>query len=216
MRTPSVLFVCQHLGVVEQRDLPLSIVPANQASCEDIDAIFGARGYAARCRCQWFKVTAHEWRSEVPVAEYVFRQRQQTDCGYPDAEATSGLVAYLDGTPVGWCAVEPRSEYIRLGRTPWAGRSEDPSDDGVWAVTCFLVRVGYRGRGLTYPLTAAAIDFAEERGARAIEGYPMIVYPGERLTWGELYVGNRKVFTAAGFREVSRPSPRRVVMRLDF
>jgi hypothetical protein len=33
---------------------------------------------------------------------------------------------------------------------------------------------------------------------------------------GELHVGTRGMFAAAGFTQVSRPSVRRVVMRLDF
>jgi hypothetical protein len=36
------------------------------------------------------------------------------------------------------------------------------------------------------------------------------------ITWGELYVGARQVFENAGFTEVSRPTLRRVVMRIDF
>lgn len=196
---------------------PVSIVPANQASCEDLDAIFGQRGYPARCRCQRFKTTSEEWwHDPIPREERIFRQRSQTDCGYPDSEVTSGLVAYLDGEPVGWCAVEPRSEYQRLGQTPWKGRSEDPHDETVWAIVCFVVRVGYRGRGITYPLAKAAVEFARSRGARAIEGYPMMPEPGKEVTWGELFVGHRHVFEEAGFREVSHPSKRRVVMRIDF
>lgn len=44
----------------------------------------------------------------------------------------------------------------------------------------------------------------------------MIVRPGEEIAWGELSVGSRSIFAAAGFAEVSRPSSRRVVMRIDF
>ena len=44
----------------------------------------------------------------------------------------------------------------------------------------------------------------------------MITRPGQEITWGELYVGARQVFADAGFKEVSHPSPRRVVMRIDF
>jgi len=144
--------------------------------------------------------------------------RDQTACGDPDAAATSGLVAYVDEDPAGWVAVEPRTAYpkLRTSRVPWSGRSEDKEDDGVWAVTCFVVRKGYRGRGLTYPLAAAAIDFARGRGARALEAYPMITQPGKEITWGEVHVGARQVFQEAGFREVSRPTVRRVVMRVDF
>jgi hypothetical protein len=44
----------------------------------------------------------------------------------------------------------------------------------------------------------------------------MLVSPGQNITWGELHVGKRSVFDAAGFTEVNRPSKRRVVMRIDF
>jgi GNAT superfamily N-acetyltransferase len=195
----------------------LTIVPANQASCEDLDTIFGLRGYPARCRCQKFKTTTDEWwHDPIPVEERIFRLRQQTDCGYPDSDTTSGVVAYLEGEPVGWCAVDRRSEYLRLGQTPWKSRSEDKDDDSVWAITCFVVRVGYRRQGITYRLAEAAVDFARERGADALEGYPMVPDPGQDVTWGEIHVGHINVFEAAGFTEVSRPSKRRVVMRIDF
>ena len=62
----------------------------------------------------------------------------------------------------------------------------------------------------------AAAEFARDRGARAVEGYPMITQPGQEITWDEMLVGNRSMFAAAGFTEVSHPTPRRVVMRIDF
>ena len=65
-------------------------------------------------------------------------------------------------------------------------------------------------------LTRAAVEFARERGARALEGYPMLTEPGREVTWGELNVGNRNCFVEAGFEEVSHPTPRRVVMRIDY
>jgi GNAT superfamily N-acetyltransferase len=190
-------------------------IPANQASWEDLQAILGTRGYAASCQCQRFKIGHHEWTSGTRV-ERAAALREQTNCGRPRSRTTSGLVAYLDGEPVGWCAVERRTEYPRLTRTVWSGRDEDPNDDGVWAVTCFITRVGHRRRGVTYALAQAAVEFARERGARAIEGYPMITEPGKEITWDELHVGSHWVFTDAGFAEVSRPSIRRVVMRINF
>jgi hypothetical protein len=39
--------------------------------------------------------------------------------------------------------------------------------------------------------------------------------PGEEITWGELHVGCRNVFAAAGFSEVAHPTHRRVVVRID-
>ena len=121
--------------------------------------------------------------------------------------------------PVGWVAVEPRTEYPRLLGLPtvWKGRpGEDKRDDGVWSVTCFVVRKGYRRRGLTYALAAATIPYAKANGARALEGYAMRTQPGREITWGELHVGAVQVFADAGFKEVSAPSIRRAVMRVDF
>ncbi len=138
--------------------------------------------------------------------------------GIRESNTTTGLVAYVDGGPAGWCSVEPRTAYpyITDTRIAWKKRGEDKDDDSVWAVTCFITRSGFRRRGITYALARAAVDFARERGARAIEGYPMITQPGEEITWGELHVGSRNVFADAGFSEVSRPTLRRVVMRIDF
>jgi GNAT superfamily N-acetyltransferase len=65
---------------------------------------------------------------------------------------------------------------------PWAGRAEDKTDDSVWAVTCFVTRKGFRRRGISRALARATIDFARERGARALEGYPMITQPGQEVT----------------------------------
>lgn len=192
------------------------IVPANEASWDDITAVFGG-SYPGRCRCQRFKVVGWIWRDSTEE-ERTEALRAQTACDDPDAAATSGLVAYMDGEPAGWVAVEPRVAYpkLRTMPVPWKGRQEDRDDPDVWAVTCFAVRNGYRGRGLTYDLARAAVGFARERGARALEAYPMITEPGKVITWGELHVGARQVFEDAGFKEVTHPTKRRVVMRVDF
>lgn len=197
--------------------LELVIVPANEATWEDLRAIFGVRGYPAYCQCQRFKIGPQGW-TEPTVAERMERLRIESHCDFPSADTTSGLVAYLDGEPVGWCAVEPRSEYPKLPhqRTRMAARGEDPTDPTVWAVTCFVTRAGFRGRGVARALARATVDFARERGARALEAYPMITEPGQDITWGETHVGTRSMFEAAGFAEVHRATLRRVVMRIDF
>ena len=195
-------------------DAALSVVPANEASCEDLDTLFGTRGAAAWCRCQRYKLR-ESFRS-FPVEERVHRLREQTDCGHPESDRTSGLVAYLDREPVGWCAVEPRTEYeglLRVFRVPWQGREEDKTDDTVWAVTCLFARAGFRRRGVSRALARAAVAFARARGARAIEAYPITT---KNVIAEEMHVGTPSVFAEAGLVEVGRPSVRRVVMRLDF
>ena len=196
----------------------LTIIPANHATWADLSAIFDSSSEPRRCQCQFFKTsgrftgTGEQRRAQL---------REQTHCDDPAAPGTTGLVAYLaeDRVPVGWVAVEPRTAYPRLLGKPtvWKGRpGEDKEDDGVWSVTCFVVRKGYRRRGVSYALAAAAVGYARENGARALEGYAMRTQPGQEITWGELYVGAVQVYAEAGFTEVSAPSVRRVVMRVDF
>lgn len=194
----------------------IRVVPANEASWDDLQTVFGTRGPASRCQCQRFKLHRLESFGGFPVEERAQRLRDQTDAGSPESGATSGLVAYLDAEPVGWCAVEPRTSYeglVRNNRVPWEGRSEDKTDDTVWAVTCFLTRTGFRRRGVSRALARAAVDFARDRGARALEGYPIT---SKNAILEELLVGSPSVFADAGFVEVSRPTLRRVVMRIDF
>jgi GNAT superfamily N-acetyltransferase len=194
----------------------LSFVPANEASCDDLATVLGETD-AGRCQCQRFKVRGWIWRDST-LPERVAALRAQTHCGEPAATTTSGLIAYLDAEPVGWVAVEPRTAYPKLLSVRWhlRGRDEDPDDESVWALTCLIVRKGYRGRGITYHLAKAAVEHARTAGARAIEAYGMITQPGRTITWGELHVGARQVFEEAGFVEVKHPSVRRVIMRIDF
>lgn len=195
----------------------ISVRPANEASWEDIQALFGSRGAAATCWCQRYKLAPGESFGSVPADERASRLRAQTNAGQPDAP-TTGLVAYLGDTPVGWCAVEPRPAYeglLRVYRLPWEGRDEDRQDPSVWSVTCVFVRAGHRRRGIAYALAAAAVDFARARGARALEAYPMRSEAGE-ISWDEIHVGAESIFAAAGLAEVTRPGKRRAVMRIDF
>jgi len=195
------------------------VAPANESSWDDLQTVFGARGVAATCQCQRYKLRPKEAFRSFPAEERALRLRRQTAAGHPESETTSGLVAFLGGEPVGWCAVEPRPAYtglLRNNRVPWEGRAEDKADDSVWAVTCVFTRAGFRRRGIAYALARAAVAFARERGARALEAYPMITKPGQDITWDELHVGNRSIFEAAGLVGITHPTIRRLVMRIDF
>ena len=87
-----------------------------------------------------------------------------------------------------------------------------PVDDtAVWSVVCSYVAKSYRGRGLQHRLLEAAIGFARDNGARMLEAYP--VDKAERSLDDSMFYGSRSLYERAGFREVARRSPTRVVMR---
>jgi len=189
------------------------IVPANEADWEDLQTIL--TGTAGRCQCERQRLGDGDWW-HMPVEARRDLLRSETHCGDPRAAETVGLIAYLGVDAVAWCAVDRRSVYGRLrgSSVPWKGRDERKDDDSVWAIVCLIVRPGFRGRGLTYPLVAAAVEHARHCGASAIEGYPMLT-DGATVAWGEMNVGSIGAFAAAGFHEISRPTKRRVVMRLE-
>jgi GNAT superfamily N-acetyltransferase len=125
-----------------------------------------------------------------------------------------GVLAY-DGTEVvGWAGVHPRAD------TSYANNRRIPRVDDldVWTVWCIRVRPGFRGRGISHALLAGAIDFARDRGAAAIEGYP-VDNGGAKVEQTMAYVGTRALFERAGFSWAADTTSvldgfPRVVMRL--
>ena len=43
-----------------------------------------------------------------------------------------------------------------------------PDLEGVWSVTCFVVRQGFRRQGLMYKLAAATVEYGRQVGARVL------------------------------------------------
>lgn len=110
------------------------------------------------------------------------------------ADTPPGVIAYRDGTPVGWCHVSPRADIPRLERS----RLIRPVDDvPVWSIVCVVVRGGHRKRGVTGHLIEGAVQHAASHGAPAVEAHP--VDPAGRMDTTVAFVGTRSMFERAGF-----------------
>ena len=115
-----------------------------------------------------------------------------------------GLLAYQDGEPAGWVAVAPRSELQRIVRS----RTTPPVDDEpVWVIPCVTVRRGYRGQGIAVALIRAAVDYAGNCGAPAVEAYPRA--DEQRTGDDNAFFGTEPMFRRAGFEVVREPLPNR-------
>jgi GNAT superfamily N-acetyltransferase len=126
-----------------------------------------------------------------------------------EAGGVPGLLAYVDGQPIGWCAVAPRESYGVLERSRLLKRIDEAP---VWSVVCFFVSKGFRGKGLTVELLRAAVDYATRHGAQIVEGYP--VDPKKaRMPDVFAYTGLAAAYRKAGFVEVARRSETRPIMR---
>ena len=186
----------------------ITIEPATAGRFDDAEHALTGGGDGPSCQCQWwimrntdFQRTTREDREGMLRAEL-------------DGHPAPALVAYVDGEAAGWVRIGPRTTQPRLSRTRAFTASPHAWDDPtVWAVTCFVVRREHRGLGLMSRLLAAAVDHARDNGARVIEAYPIDTSVGSRAS-NELYTGILSVFEAAGFREVARPKPERVIVEL--
>ncbi|AXE39046.1 GNAT family N-acetyltransferase [Acidipropionibacterium virtanenii] len=171
----------------------LEIHPADPGRIDDIAAVYGTRGGAAHCWCQYF--TRPDWEfNQVETNRRGLVDHIRTDATPP------GLIGYLDGEPVGWVALGPRSAYPRLWRSP---ADQTPEDPDLWAVTCFVIRVGFRRRGIATRLLDAAIEEAWTHGARRLFARPVDTSDGKR-PGSDLYTGILSTFLAAGFAEIGR------------
>lgn len=177
--------------------------PLTPERWDDLVDLFGIRGACGGCWCM-------TWRLSTSVYE------QNKGDGNRDAlreivksGSEPGVLAYDEGTPVGWCAVAPRQVYPRLGRS----RILKPVDDAaVWSIVCLFVKKAYRNRGLSVALIRAAVDHVGSKGGRIVEGYP--VEPKKNpMPDVFAFTGLASSFRLAGFDEVARRSETRPIMR---
>jgi GNAT superfamily N-acetyltransferase len=184
-------------------------IPADSSRWDDVVTVMGTRGDPSWCWCQFFHLAGAAWSaSSAPGRRSAL---QQQVCG---AGPAPGVLAYREDRPLGWCQVGPKPSFARLrtARVSLAPR-EQPDPDALWAVTCFVVPVGQRRRGVASALLAGAIDLARAGGAVAVEGYP-VQTGGARRSSADLYHGTASMFERAGFTAIRNPRPGRVVMRL--
>jgi len=179
----------------------LSVVPLTPGRLDDLATVFGTRGDASWCWCRFFVTTGRD-------AEKADVNQAALHAEVREASAPIGLIAYAGAEPVGWLRLGPREDYPRLAEAV-------PGASGrLWRVTCFVVRVGHRRRGVASALLDAGIGFAREQGADVLEGQPVDT-AGERKPGASLFHGTLSLFAARGFTEVARPRPGRPVVRLE-
>ncbi len=164
------------------------------------------------CWCQSWRGSPKARGFTGPAANRDALQAQVESGGF-----APGLIAYLDGEPVGWCGLGPRAAMPRLVNS----RTIPSVDDlPVWSIGCFVVRPGFRRKGVAKALLAGAIEYARSQGAPAIEAYP--IDPGDaRVSTSFGFVGFTSMFEAAGFRRAALTGGHsaglpRWLMRLEF
>ncbi|TPI50245.1 GNAT family N-acetyltransferase [Mesorhizobium sp. B2-9-1] len=171
----------------------VGVTPETRA---DFENLFEQPGAPKYCWCMAWR---HSTREHIQNDEKKRMMMALIDKGTP-----VGIIAEMDGRPVGWCSVAPRETYRKLSK------QQDDSETGIWSIVCFYVPRALRGGGLASALLDAAIDHAFSKGAHIIEAYPVDgAAPSYR------FMGFRDMFAARGFHETGAAGARRHVMRLN-
>ena len=169
----------------------------------DVERLFGERGACGGCWCMAWRLAHKDWVAGKGANNKRALKRIVLDGQRP------GVVAYLDREPIGWCAVAPRRVYSYLDRS---GVLKPVDDQDVWSISCLFVLKPYRRQGVSARLLKMAARLAGKRGAKIVEGYP-VVPTMERTPDPFVWTGVPSAFRKAGFKEVARRSKSRPIMR---
>jgi GNAT superfamily N-acetyltransferase len=185
------------------------VVPATVDRWNDIRELFEGQGQLG-CWCQYWRQSSSNYRRGGPGSGEANLKSQVVDGPSP------GMLAYLDEKPVGWLGFWPRDRLERLVRSRTIPKLDD---DPVWSIVCFMIRPGYRRKGVARALLNGAIEFARSTGIPALEAYP-IDSEGSRIDVTFGYVGFAHMFEAAGFQRMIETDAKsakrtRILMRLE-
>lgn len=189
-------------GVNLIEELSLSFHPLTPKLWRDFELLFGENGACGGCWCMFWKLRGKDFSGNTGD---MARQMQKS---IVDSKIVPGLLAYSEGYPVGWIAVEPRGAYPKLAHS----RVLKPIDDQeVWSITCLFVEKKHRRKGIAVELLKAAIEHVKGCNGRIVEGYPVDSKKEQPAPF--IFTGTASAYVKAGFKEVARNSPTRPIFR---
>lgn len=177
--------------------LNLTYVPVTPETWCDFEQLLGGGDECHGCYCMWLRTPD----------QALFEQRQGNGNraamrALVESGHVPGLLAMAGGMAVGWMALGPREGFPVLDQFPEFATA-DPPGGALWACPCFYVHVGYRNRGVMTGLIGAALDYAREQGATAVEAYP-VEPDAPTVPDGCAFGGLLPGFLAAGFEIIGR------------
>jgi len=163
----------------------------------------------AGCYCGFYDSPDTHWDTTTPSAVLGIRAARSERITTGKAQ---GLLAYLDGKPVGWCNAQPRASFVNMRSYKLALMDQSES---VGSVMCFLVAPEHRGKRVCTALLRAACDKFYRDGLTIAEGYPT-TDPGKRfgaIPWAEAnYKGPLNLYLKNGF-EIHKQLDRFAIVR---
>lgn len=177
--------------------------PLTLDNWNDFVALFDQRGAQNGCWCMYWRVTRREFTQNFGENNRKALHEIVKNGVIP------GILAYHQGRAFGWCSVAPRQDFASLERSRTLRQVDEKP---VWSLVCFYIDPAYRNKGVSKLLIQAAIDYAQSKGAKIIEAYPLDMEIAKSQPY-ERYMGMRSNFEGMGFVEAVSRSARRSIMR---
>jgi hypothetical protein len=186
--------------------LKLEIYPLDSKRWNDFLTLFGDRGACGGCWCMYWRLKRSDFDKGKGEANKLAMK------ALVDGNLSTGLLAYVDGKPAGWCALAPREVYSKLENSKvWKRIDNQP----VWSIPCFFVAKSFRRKGILLELIKGAVNYCISKDVPILEGYPVAPY-ADKIPDAFAYTGFPSVFEQAGFVEAERKSPSKPIMRYYF
>lgn len=183
----------------------LEFEPLTSANWKDFEILMGEKGGCGNCWCMYFRLPYKTFQENKPGGNKKM-MKQLVNKGLPQ-----GLIASMNKQPVGWIAMAPREDYMKVENSRVFKRIDEKP---VWSITCFFVRKDLRHNGLSQQLIKGAVDFAKKKKIKTLEAYPAIPY-NEKVPHPFLWVGVLSSFIKNGFEIVRQQSKSRAMVRID-
>jgi len=181
-----------------------TIEPLTKDNWAGFVELFGEKGACGNCWCMFYRLGNKEYQSGKADQG---NKKAMKKIVWEDRPA--GLLGFVEGQAIAWCAFAPREDFIRLEKSRVHKRIDDKK---VWSVPCIFIHKDFRRTGVAEKLLKEAIKYAGENGIKILEAYPVI--PGQgKLPDSFAWYGFLKSFERAGFEIVDRTSKNRPMVR---
>ena len=130
--------------------MAIDVQPVTSERWADLEALFerirgprGGKPVTAACWCMAWRLPSDAFKAGWGSGRTRGAGNKAALHAIVDGGRIPGLLAYEDGTPVGWCSVAPREEFVALESSRTLARIDDRP---VWSVVCFYIDRDVQGQ----------------------------------------------------------------------
>lgn len=164
---------------------------------------FAFRDYPAWQSC--YCMETHRTQTDEEWAARTADDNRRDMSRMIEEQQVTGLLAYVDGKPVGWCNY---GETTHLNGVMHRFGLNAGEQQGVGSLACFNVSAPYRKHGVASALMEVALERLRARGVKVVEAYPSRNQDSPQAN----YRGPLQMFLRAGF-EPYRETERHIIVR---